>query len=61
MDKFIIKKKRVWGNSSGDKHVRIPEEIFVELKEISEQTNTDIKALVAEMLDWVLGNYQIID
>ena len=59
MDKLILKKTRDWG--SEDTAIRIPDELVDKAKDLAAQINMPLKYVCAELIDFALKNYEVID
>ncbi|WP_282926922.1 hypothetical protein [Helcococcus kunzii] len=58
-EKLILKRTKDWG--SNDTAIRIPDELTEKIKDISADINMPVKYVCAELIDFALKNYQIVD
>ena len=57
--KLILKKTKDWG--SQDTAIRIPDELVEKAKDISAEINMPIKYVCAELIQFALKNYEIVE
>lgn len=58
-EQLILKKKKDWG--SNDTVIRVPDELTEKIKDISAEINMPVKYVCAELINFALKNYQIVD
>ncbi|MFL8888274.1 hypothetical protein [Helcococcus kunzii] len=58
-EKLILKKTKDWG--ANDTAIRIPDELTEKIKDISAEINMPVKYVCAELIDFALKNYQIVE
>lgn len=58
-EQLILKKTKDWGNL--DSAIRIPDQLVEKAKDISAEINMPLKYVCAELIDFALKNYKIID
>lgn len=58
-EQLILKKTKDRG--SNDTAIRVPDELTEKIKDISAEINMPVKYVCAELINFALKNYQIVD